>query len=206
MWKRTVVAGFSLVLFACSDSGDDPAIYGAVRAVVIGAVSWGGAVIPLPGVSVTIDGLTSVTNSGGVAYLNQVHQGVRDVRLERAGSVPHTEQVTVFAGDTADFLGGLEPVRPDTGSMRVVVGKVPPTGNPLVEGASVTIAAVSGIADNFGTVILHGVPAGDQPIHVAHSDYVSFDSTVTVFGGETRDIFVALIYVPPSLRPDAPRR
>ena len=196
MRHRPSVAGLCLVLWACSDSGNDPAssLTGTVKAVVIGAMTWGGPQVALSGVRVTIDGRTSVTVDG-VAYLNQVRQGLRDVHFERVGSVPQDQQVTVFAGDTTESLAALDPVRPDTGSIQVIVNRSPPSP-PFVPGASVTIAGTSGITDSFGTVVLSGLPAGEQSVHVERSGYVPFDGTVTVVGGETRNLWVSLVPVP----------
>ncbi len=179
----TVTAGQAGILnFPMARAG-----FGKIRGVVTGTSS-----IPLPGATVSVGSISSVTDESGRFTLHNVAAGSQTVNASRTGYQTNGLAVTVNAGEVAVRDIPLTATNPGSGT-GVVTGTVTDQdGGAALNLAVVTINNLSATTDASGVYTISNVPPGTHVLiahegnHMANSyNYIPREYSVIVTNGNT---------------------
>ncbi|WP_379156280.1 carboxypeptidase regulatory-like domain-containing protein [Paenibacillus sp. sgz5001063] len=157
---------------------------------------------PISGASVSIGGISDVTDAQGQFTLSNIPPGSQTVTVSSVGYNNGTAAVTVTVGQSVSAgTITLTPVQ-TTGS---VTGIVQGLGNTPISGASVSIGGISDITDVQGQFTLSNIPPGSQTVTVSSAGYNDGLATVTVTAGQSVSVgtisLTAVTVTPPTTPP-----
>lgn len=153
---------------------------GGTTGNVIGSVTnTSGA--PLDDVAVAAGSVSATTAVDGSYTLANVNAGAATITASLSGYQSASENMTVSAGiqNKAATLQ-LAPINPGN-----VTGGVTDTAGNAIQGANISAAGLSAIADATGTYTLSNLPAGQIMLMVSAAGYEPASETVTVAAGST---------------------
>ncbi|MGF7046788.1 hypothetical protein J2T13_001286 [Paenibacillus sp. DS2015] len=155
-----------------------------VTVVTTGSVTgvvYGSGNSPISGASVSIGGISDVTDAQGEFTLTNIAPGSQTVTVSSAGYNNGSATVTVTAGQSVS-AGTI--TLTEVATTGTVTGIVHGSGNSPISGASVSIGGISVITDVLGEFTLTNISPGSQTITVGSAGYNNGSATVTVTAGQ----------------------
>ena len=144
-----------------------------------GAVTAGGAA--LSGAVVSLSGPTTATATAGVSgtySIANLPAGTYAVSVSKTGYGSYTNSALAVASASQTLNVALAL----TGYTVSGTVKSTSSGNPVVSGASVSVAGKSTITAADGTFSVAGIPAGAVPVVISKTGYLTLSATLTVSG------------------------
>jgi len=154
-----------------------------------GTVTSGG--VAIPGVTVSVSGLTTTTAADGTYSIGSIPTGSYPVSYAKSGYATQTAGVSILASQTTSSSVAL--VR-ETGTLSGIVS----SGGTALAGVSVSVS-VTGLTtttDATGTYSITSIPTGVYSASYSKSGYTTQLATVTISASATTSSSVSLVLAP----------
>ncbi|HVT01831.1 MAG TPA: carboxypeptidase regulatory-like domain-containing protein [Thermoanaerobaculia bacterium] len=145
------------------------------RATLLGTATFNGN--PVSGVTVTAQGLSVVTASGGTYRFSDLSTGSSTVTAQKSGFQDLRQTVTLVTGDnTLDILL-------TAASGTALLSGTVASGGSAVAGVTITVRGQTAISGTDGTYLFTGLIPGSTTLTATKSGFQNFQTTVSLLSG-----------------------
>jgi len=184
--SAAMILVFSLFIGCGDDDVNAPPIPEVEYGTLTGKAYLFGTSAVIPGVIITIAGMTDTTGEDGLFEINNIPEGTYTLSATRDDYSDYQNDIEIMGSTTASVSMRLSITD------AVVSGVVTHPYYGVISAVSVDVGGMSDVTDQDGRFIIYNAPVGEQILTCTHSTYNDLTDTVYVISSE-QEINITLI-------------